>query len=125
MDPLIRVGRRAFSGLCFVNLVDFDMNFGHRNDAVGYCSAVTYFDRRLGQFMQLLRKDDILIVTADHGCDPATPSTDHSREYIPLMITGSGVRNAYNLGTRSSFAIRRYKSRLPAAVRKSSTATAS
>ena len=104
MDTLIRVGRRAFSGLCFVNLVDFDMNFGHRNDAVGYCSAVTYFDRRLGQFMQLLRKDDILIVTADHGCDPATPSTDHSREYIPLMITGSGVRNAYNLGTRSSFA---------------------
>lgn len=93
---------RDFNGLCFTNLVDFDMLYGHRNDAVGYARALSEFDSWLGEFLNKLRDDDILFITADHGCDPITPSTDHSREYIPLLIYGKGIKSV-NLGTRSSF----------------------
>lgn len=95
---------RDFDGLCFVNLVDFDMVYGHRNDVDGYAGAMTAFDRRLGELLPLLRGDDLLIITADHGCDPGTESTDHSREYVPLLIFGEKVRPGVNLGTRESFA---------------------
>lgn len=92
-----------FSGLCFTNLVDFDMLFGHRNDAKGYAKALSEFDLWLGSFIEKMRDDDILMITADHGCDPLTESTDHSREYVPLLVYGKDV-SAVNLGTRDSFA---------------------
>ena len=95
---------RDFKGLCFVNLVDFDMKYGHRNDVAGYAAAATEFDRFLAPFLKDMRKDDVLIVTADHGCDPSTPSTDHSREYTPMLIYGESVKGGVNLGTRASFA---------------------
>lgn len=95
---------RDFSGLCFVNLVDFDMKYGHRNDIAGYAAAATEFDGFLSEFIKDMREDDVLLITADHGCDPATPSTDHSREYTPMLIYGNGVKSGVNLGTRSSFA---------------------
>lgn len=92
-----------FHGLCFVNLVDFDMLYGHRNDVDGYAAATAAFDRWLAGFLPLLRADDALILTADHGCDPATPSTDHSREYTPLLVYGAKIAPV-PLGTRESFA---------------------
>lgn len=95
---------RDFTGLCFINLVDFDMLYGHRNDVDGYAGAMSYFDGRLPELMAGLRKEDILMITADHGCDPGTPSTDHSREYIPLLIYGDSVQPGKNYGTRRSFA---------------------
>ena len=95
---------RDFDGLCFVNLVDFDMLYGHRNDVEGYAKALTYFDRQLPRIIGKMRRDDILMITADHGCDPGTPSTDHSREYTPLIVYGESVPAGYNWGTRSSFA---------------------
>ncbi|MBQ8882837.1 MAG: phosphopentomutase, partial [Clostridia bacterium] len=106
MDNLIAVARRDFEGLCFLNLVDFDSKYGHRNDADGYAKAVTRFDQRFNEFINsgLLSSDDIVIVTADHGCDPSTPSTDHSREYAPVLVSGKKVKNGVNLGVRSSFA---------------------
>ncbi len=95
---------RDFEGLCFVNLVDFDMLYGHRNDVEGYARALTYFDRHLSQILKKLRPEDVLMITADHGCDPGTPSTDHSREYTPLTVYGDPVPSGQNWGTRSSFA---------------------
>lgn len=95
---------RDFHGLAFINLVDFDMKYGHRNDVDGYARAATEFDAQLGTFISKMREDDLLIITADHGCDPSTPSTDHSREYTPLLVYGQRVRKGINLGTRSSFA---------------------
>lgn len=95
---------RDFEGLVFTNLVDFDMVYGHRNDAEGYAKALSYFDSRLPEIFGKLRDDDILMITADHGCDPVTPSTDHSREYIPLVVYGKKLKTGVNLGTRSSFA---------------------
>jgi len=95
---------RDFEGLCFVNLVDFDMLYGHRNDVDGYAKALTYFDEKLPEITAKLRPDDILMITADHGCDPSTPSTDHSREYTPLIAYGEPVPAGENLGTRRSFA---------------------
>ncbi len=95
---------RDFSGLCFVNLVDFDMKYGHRNDVAGYAAAATEFDRFLPSFWGVLREVDVLMITADHGGDPATPSTDHSREYTPMLVYGKGIKSGVNLGTRSSFA---------------------
>ena len=93
-----------FTGLCFANLVDFDMLYGHRRDADGYAKALSEFDRWLGEFLPKLGDDDLLILTADHGCDPAyTATTDHTREYVPVLVFGQGVR-AVNLGTGSSFA---------------------
>lgn len=97
------VENRDFSGLCFVNLVDFDMLWGHRNDVHGYARGLSEFDAFLGEFLSLLVKDDVCIITADHGCDPSTPSTDHSREYTPMLIYGKGICEGVNLGTRSSF----------------------
>lgn len=92
-----------FNGLCFINLVDFDMLYGHRNDVEGYAKALTYFDTQLPRILAGLRDDDILMITADHGCDPATPSTDHSREYIPWVIYGKHVKAGVNLGTQPTF----------------------
>ena len=95
---------RAFTGLCFVNLVDFDMHFGHRRDAAGYANALSEFDRWLGEFLPGLENEDMVLITADHGCDPAyAATTDHTREYVPLLVLGKGVKPA-NLGTRNSFA---------------------
>ncbi len=94
---------RDFNGLCFTNLVDFDMTYGHRNDPEGYAKALTYFDSRLPEILSKLKDDDILMITADHGCDPVTPSTDHSREYIPLVCYGRSLKKGVNLGTRTSF----------------------
>jgi len=93
---------RDFEGLCFINLVDFDMLYGHRNDAEGYAKALEQFDRWLGEAAKMLRDDDLLIITADHGCDPSSESTDHSREYTPMLAFGKAVRPV-DLGTRKSF----------------------
>ena len=95
---------RDFRGLCFVNLVDFDMTYGHRRDIDGYAKALTEFDRWLGRFLPTLGEEDLLLITADHGCDPGyTATTDHTREFVPLLILGKQVRPV-NLGTRASFA---------------------
>ena len=95
---------KDFHGLCFVNLVDFDMVFGHRRNAEGYANALNEFDAWLGEFMQGLGADDLVMITADHGCDPAyTATTDHTREYVPLLVLGKQV-SPVNLGTRQSFA---------------------
>ena len=104
MQVTLDMQKRDFEGLCFVNLVDFDMKYGHRNDIVGYASAMTEFDCWLDEFLPNMRDEDVLIITADHGCDPATPSTDHSREYVPMIIYGKQVKEGVNLGTRKSFA---------------------
>jgi phosphopentomutase len=86
--------------IIFTNLVDFDMKYGHRNDIEGFAQALEAFDRELPKIKAALRSDDLLIITADHGCDPTTPSTDHSREYVPLLVCGASG----NLGTRKTFA---------------------
>lgn len=95
--------KRDFNGLCFTNLVDYDMLYGHRNDVDGYAKALTYFDERLPELLDSLSEEDILMITADHGCDPSTPSTDHSREYTPLVMYGKPVPAGVNYGTRESF----------------------
>jgi len=89
-------------GLIFVNLVDFDQQYGHRNDVEGYGSALEQFDAWVPRFEQTLAADDLAIFTADHGCDPTTPSTDHSREYVPLLVSGPRVRPGVNLGLRAT-----------------------
>ena len=95
---------RDFHGLCFINLVDFDMLYGHRRNIDGYAAALTEFDAWFAEFMQKLGEDDLVMITADHGCDPAyTATTDHTREYVPLLIAGKRVKPV-NLGTRTSFA---------------------
>jgi len=95
---------REFEGLCFVNLVDFDSKYGHRNDVDGYAKALAEFDRSLPKIMEKLREEDILMITADHGCDPGyTVSTDHTREYVPFLMYGSSL-TPRNLGTRKTFA---------------------
>ncbi len=104
IERTIELTKRDFNGLCFVNLVDFDMLYGHRNDVDGYAKALTYFDGKLPEILSSLREDDLLMITADHGCDPSTPSTDHSREYIPWLITGEKVKAGTDLGTRPTFA---------------------
>ena len=93
-----------WEGLCFVNLVDFDMQFGHRRNIDGYANALSEFDRWLGQFLLKLQPEDVVMITADHGCDPGyAATTDHTREYVPLLILGKGIQPV-NLGTRKSFA---------------------
>ena len=94
---------RDFQGLCFVNLVDFDMLYGHRQDPDGYAAALAEFDRWLPDFLAKLGPEDAVFITADHGCDPSDQSTDHTREYVPLLALGQGIRPV-NLGTRSTFA---------------------
>jgi len=91
------------NSLIFTNLVDFDMLYGHRNDAEGYGKALEYFDTRLPEILAALRPDDILILTADHGCDPTASGTDHTREYVPLLVYGESV-NPVSLGIRATFA---------------------
>ena len=93
-----------FTGLCFVNLVDFDMQYGHRRDVDGYAQAATVFDRQLDEFMAKMQEGDVLFITADHGCDPRAAGTDHTREYTPLLVWGKGIRAGVNLGTHPTFA---------------------
>jgi len=96
---------KNFEGLCFVNLVDFDMKFGHRRDVDGYADAMTTFDLELGEFLSKMKSDDLLMITADHGCDPAAPGTDHTREYVPLLVYGQKIRPGINLGTCPTFSV--------------------
>ncbi len=103
MDKTIEIAKEDFDGLCFVNLVDFDMVYGHRNNIDGYAGAMTAFDKRLGELLEVLRDDDILFITADHGCDPGTESTDHSRECVPLLIYGKNIKSK-DLGVLTGFA---------------------
>ena len=104
MEHTDHYAAQDFEGLCFVNLVDFDMVYGHRRDIDGYAKALSEFDAWLGNFVEKLGDEDIVMITADHGCDPSyTATTDHTREYVPLLIIGKGVKSG-NLGTRDSFA---------------------
>ena len=104
MEHTTNYAAKDFHGLCFVNLVDFDMLYGHRRDIDGYANALTEFDAWLGGFLPALGEEDLVMITADHGCDPAyTATTDHTREYVPLLILGKKVKPV-NLGTRTSFA---------------------
>ena len=104
MEKTLKKMDDDFEGLCYVNLVDFDMVYGHRRDVDGYAQAATVFDKQLGEFIGKMRDDDILFITADHGCDPAAAGTDHTREYVPILCYGKGVKAGVNLGTRSTFA---------------------
>lgn len=104
MEHTLHYADQDFTGLCFVNLVDFDMNFGHRRDIDGYAKALSEFDAWLPSLLERLGDDDVVMITADHGCDPGyTATTDHTREYVPLLILGKQVKPV-NLGTRTSFA---------------------
>lgn len=103
IEKTMQYMKRDFEGLCFVNLVDYDMLYGHRNDVDGYAKALSYFDSKLPEIIDLLREDDVLMITADHGCDPAyTISTDHSREHTPFIMYGKNI-TPVNYGTRSTF----------------------
>ncbi len=104
MDEVERQMSTLDRGLLFTNLVDFDSQYGHRNDVEGYARNLERFDARLARILPALRNDDLLVVTADHGNDPTTPSTDHAREYVPLLVTGKRVRGGVDLGTRATFA---------------------
>jgi phosphopentomutase len=104
MDEVERQIGSVSRGLIFANLVDFDTQYGHRNDVEGYARNLEWFDGRLARLLPRLNPTDLLVVTADHGNDPTTPSTDHSREYVPLLVTGSRIRAGADLGTRSTFA---------------------
>lgn len=103
INKTIEIMDRDFHGLCFVNLVDFDMKYGHRNDIEGYATAMHEFDDALGTILGKLKSDDLLLITADHGCDPSTVSTDHSRECIPLLIYGDGFRTPSDMGELTGF----------------------
>ncbi|MFZ5633227.1 MAG: phosphopentomutase [Bacillota bacterium] len=103
-DRTVELAGNQERGLVFTNLVEFDMLYGHRNDPAGYAAALEAFDRRLPEITGALGENDILIITADHGCDPTTASTDHSREYVPLLVTGGPVRQGADLGVRDTFA---------------------
>ena len=104
VDALMKVMARDFTGLVFVNLVDFDSIYGHRRDVAGYAQALEYFDRRLNEIKAAMREDDLLILTADHGCDPAHSGTDHTREYIPILAWKPGMKGRIDLGTRNTYA---------------------
>ncbi len=104
MSKTLQLADENFRGLCFVNLVDFDMKFGHRRDVDGYARALTDFDVDLGKFLSKMRDDDLLMITADHGCDPLARGTDHTRENVPLIVYGKKIRAGVNLGTRKTFA---------------------
>ena len=104
IEKTIQYMKEAFEGILFTNLVDTDMIYGHRNDVEGYASALEYFDDKLPEILALMKEEDVLFITADHGCDPTTPSTDHSREYVPLLVYGKGVKEGVDLGVRKTFA---------------------
>jgi phosphopentomutase len=104
LDKLAAAIEDTPAGLIFMNLVDFDAVYGHRNDVAGYAANLERFDEHLGRVLPTLRNLDLLVVTADHGNDPSTPSTDHSREYVPVLLTGLRVRATIDIGTRATFA---------------------
>ena len=102
IDRIVQLMDERPSGIVFANLVDFDMLWGHRNDPIGYAQGLRAVDKRLPEILGRLKEGDALFIAADHGCDPTTPSTDHSREYAPLLVAGPGLRTGINLGARSS-----------------------
>lgn len=104
MEKAIAIMDEDFKGLCFINLVDFDMVYGHRNDIDGYAKAASVFDKQLAEMTAKMRDTDIVMITADHGCDPGFKGTDHSREYVPFLAYGKDIKAGVNLGTRSTFA---------------------
>ncbi len=104
IEATLRFIRQGKGDFIFANLVDFDMLYGHRNDVNGYGDALEYFDRRLPEIMEAMGEGDLLLITADHGCDPTWPGTDHTREYIPILAWGRGRKGGANLGVRRSFA---------------------
>src|SRR5688572_19542893 len=104
MDQTVQVLRSAPPGLVFSNFVDFDMLWGHRNDPKGYARGLEEFDRRLPELIAALDSEDCLMISADHGCDPTTPSTDHSREYVPVLVFSKKLEGGVDLGTRASLA---------------------
>jgi len=103
VDKTLQMMKSHSNGFIFTNLVDFDMKFGHRNDVEGYAKALEEFDDRLPEIKEALRDNDVLIITADHGCDPTTEGTDHSREYVPVLVYGRNLKEDINLGTRNGF----------------------
>ncbi|MBR3836217.1 MAG: phosphopentomutase [Clostridia bacterium] len=103
MEETLRAQKKDFCGLCFTNLVDYDMLYGHRQDVDGYAKAFAQFDIWLNEFIDGMKRDDVMMITADHGCDPGDSHTDHTREYTPLVIYGQSIKPV-NLGTRTSFA---------------------
>ncbi len=103
VDVTLEQMKEDYDGLIFTNLVDFDMLYGHRNNTQGYAQALEAFDRRIPELMDALGDEDILIITADHGCDPTTPSTDHSREYVPILVYGRSIKAGVNLGIRATY----------------------
>ncbi len=103
IDATIEYLQQDFEGILFTNLVDYDMVYGHRNDVKGYAAALEEFDKRLPEIESYLKDGDILFITADHGCDPTTPSTDHSREYVPILACGKNIMPGINLGIRKTF----------------------
>ncbi|MDF2988366.1 MAG: phosphopentomutase [Eubacterium sp.] len=104
VDVTLKYMKENNKGLIFTNLVDFDMLFGHRNNPDGYKQALEEFDSRLPEIISAMREEDLLMITADHGCDPTTPSTDHSREHVPVLVYGKNIKPDINLGTRKTFA---------------------
>jgi len=104
MERATAIADRDFNGLCFVNLVDFDAVYGHRNDVEGYAAALSLVDSQLPALMEKLGERDVLMITADHGCDPSTASTDHSREYVPILVWGKGLKQGVDLGVGETFA---------------------
>lgn len=104
VDALMKVMQRDFEGLVFVNLVDFDSVYGHRRDVKGYAEALEYFDHRLDEIKAAMREDDLLILTADHGCDPVHTGTDHTREYVPILCWHPGMKGLTDMGTRKTYA---------------------
>lgn len=104
MKQLMSCCRNVEYGLLYANLVDFDAKYGHRNDPVGFARAIELFDKQLGELLSLLRDDDLLCITADHGCDPTVPGTDHTREMVPILFYHKGMHTSVDLGTRDTFA---------------------
>ena len=104
IEKTIEEIKKDTKGLVFTNLVDTDMLYGHRNNIEGYARALEYFDSKLPEIMSKMKENDMLIITGDHGNDPSTPSTDHSREYTPILVYGKNIKENVNLGIRSTFA---------------------
>lgn len=104
IDAWMDYMRQPFEGICFTNLVDTDMQYGHRNDPEGFAGALAYFDSKLPEIQALMTDEDLLIITADHGCDPCFPGTDHTREHIPLLVWHKGMTKLVDLGLRTTYA---------------------
>ncbi len=104
MEQTIALLETEFEGICFTNLVDFDMLYGHRNDIDGYAKAILRFDDQLEVFLKKMKDEDILMITADHGCDPGYKGTDHTRECVPILVCGKQIKEGMNIGTRDTYA---------------------